>query len=131
MGLSASFVILAAAILSTVTIYFVTLAALYMAWRRLRWWSLLRLAAFVGGTILLIFSVLYYVKSMVGADTLGPAALLPAQTSLSWPLITVDIVLLLLAAGIAGAATYVMPKVKGRVDIVVGQVGQSLSRLLE
>jgi len=128
LGLSASFFLQVAAIQTTLTMYLITLAVLYTAWQRLRWWSFLRFVAVIGGAILVILAVVFWSRSMRNADEdtdkLVPGALLPTKASMAPLLIIVDVVLVLLAASIVGAASYAVGKVKGRIDIFVGHVGQ-------
>jgi hypothetical protein len=115
-SMTATFVISAASILTTLAVYLSGIGTLYVALAKPKWWKLLRVDALCGSALFFIIAIAWWARNLVRYQYDG--------MTLIWLLDIVDIALCLLAAGVVGLAIYVTPKLKERTDLGIGNVSR-------
>ena len=123
-SVTATFMITASGIFTTVVVYFSALGVLYLVLAKQKWWRLRRIDALTSASILFVITIAWFARNLVGAVRSEYD-----ESPLLWLLDIVDIALSLLAAGIVGLAIYVTSKLKERNHLGVGNVRKLTSHL--
>ncbi|KAK3358732.1 hypothetical protein B0T25DRAFT_576981 [Lasiosphaeria hispida] len=116
-SLTASFLISVGEILITIALYMTTLAVVYVAIGKAKWWRLLRIEALVAAAVLIVLATVLFIKNVVMYATLASGLL--GQT---WLYLIIDFTLLALAIGILGTAIYAMAALRKRDDRTLGNI---------
>lgn len=124
-SLTASFLIGAAGIITTVAVYLTGLCLLYMALLKQKWWKLLRIDAISGAALLFILDIAWWARNLSNLHRGDDEGL-----TLNWLLVIVDITLAIMTAGVVGVVIYSIPKLKRRTDLDIGNVSISCAREL-
>lgn len=119
-AITSTFGVVAASIATTSAVYLSGLSVLYVVLGRKKWWKYLRLDAICGAALLFVLDVAWWARGLAVLRSNDDDGI-----SLDWLIVIVDVTLCLLAAGVVGIAFYVMPKLKKRTDLAVGNVSEA------